>query len=603
MNAAVYARVSTQRQTQQQSLEGQLEQLLRVAHEQGWSVLPEAIFRDDGFSGANLNRPGLSALRAKVAEGAVRHIFVTEPDRLARNYVHQTLLLEEFANADVAVTFLERPMASHDPHDQLLLQIRGAVAQYERSLITSRTRQGRQKKLEAGLLLPWTRAPYGYRLNPDKPRDPSGVRIAEDEAALVRELFALYLAPGGTLHHLSVWLSERGIASPNGRPRWGPHMLRLLLSNPAYIGLLYTGRYQSRPVRRRRSPSLPVGRARTSSIETPREAWVLIGHVPAIIDEATFNQVQAKLAQNKKMASRHNIRYPYLLRALVSCQRCGLACIGRCDNRYRYYVCSGKRRPFVTGLERCASRMIRAEALDELVWNDLCQLLTHPEVIQHALTQALGGAWLPQELQARRTNLKRGEDALERQLARLTEAYLAEVIPLTEYQQRREALQGRKRALEDQERRLSHEVDRKRELTQVIRSVEAFCERTKVGLTNASFEQKRTLVELLVDRVFVNDESVEIHYVIPTDPKGEKTIFCHLCTDYLEALADQVAVAHGVAIGQADVETGMAEGQERAVQVFETDGELRTVAAGPDDQYPQRGAASLQGFVECMAKH
>ncbi len=536
MNAAVYARVSTQRQAQQQSLERQLEQLLNVAQERGWSVASEAVFRDDGFSGANLNRPGLSALRAKVAEGAVNHIFITEPDRLARNYVHQTLLLEEFASADVTVTFLERPMVSHDPHDQLLLQIRGAVAQYERSLITSRTRQGRQKKLEAGLISPWTRAPYGYRLNPDKPRDPSGVRIAEDEAALVRELFALYLKPGGTLHHLSVWLSKRGIVSPNGRPRWGSHMLRLLLSNPAYLGLLYTGRYQSRPARRRRSPSLPVGRdSRTSSIETPREAWLLVGHVPAIIDEQTFNQVQAKLMQNKKMASRNNTRHPYLLRALVSCRRCGLACIGRClHNRYRYYVCSGKRRPFITGLERCASRMIPVATLDELVWADLCQLLTHPEAIQHALTQAQGGAWLPQELQARRASLKRGQDALERQLSRLTEAYLAEVIPLAEYRHRREALGGRKRVLEDQERQLSQAVNRKHELAQVVSSVEAFCERANVGLTNASFEQRRTLLELLVDRVFVDDESVEIHYVIPTDPKGEKTIFSHLCTDYLE---------------------------------------------------------------------
>lgn len=87
--------------------------------------------------------------------------------------------------------FLDRSM-SQDPHDQLLLQIRGAVAEYERTLITERMRRGRQRKLEAGLMLPWTRAPFGYRVDPDRPRDPAGVRIEEAETAIVSEMFAWY---------------------------------------------------------------------------------------------------------------------------------------------------------------------------------------------------------------------------------------------------------------------------------------------------------------------------------------------------------------------------------------------------------------------------
>src|SRR4051812_40178662 len=189
MRVAVYARVSTQRQAQAQTVEQQLDRLKQHAEEQSWLVPVDFIFRDDGYSGASLKRPGLDRLRDRAAARSLDLVLITAPDRLARNYVHQVLLLEELEQHGCRVQFLDRPM-SQDPHDQLLLQIRGAVAEYERTLITERMRRGRQRKLEAGLLLPWTRAPYGYRVDPDRPRDPAGVRVEEGEAAGVRGVFA-----------------------------------------------------------------------------------------------------------------------------------------------------------------------------------------------------------------------------------------------------------------------------------------------------------------------------------------------------------------------------------------------------------------------------
>src|SRR3954447_9718794 len=121
-------------------------------------------------------------------------ILITAPDRSARDYVHQVLLVEELQKHGAEVEFLDRPM-SRDPHDQLLLQIRGAVAEYERALIAERTRRGRLRKLRAGTLLPWTRPPYGYRPDPDRPRDPAGVRL-DEAAAVVRDLFAWYADEG-----------------------------------------------------------------------------------------------------------------------------------------------------------------------------------------------------------------------------------------------------------------------------------------------------------------------------------------------------------------------------------------------------------------------
>jgi DNA invertase Pin-like site-specific DNA recombinase len=103
-------------------------------------------------------------------------VVVPSPDRLARNYVHQMVLIEEFEKGGCRVEFVERPMSS-EPNDQLLLQIRGAVAEYERTLLSERMRRGTLAKYKAGLLLPWTHVPYGLRVDPDRPRDPAGVSL------------------------------------------------------------------------------------------------------------------------------------------------------------------------------------------------------------------------------------------------------------------------------------------------------------------------------------------------------------------------------------------------------------------------------------------
>src|SRR5215208_801873 len=142
----VYSRVSTTRQAQAQTIEQQLDRLRAAVAEHGWTLEQEHIYRDDGYSGAGLSRPGLDCLRDHAAMAELDLVLVTAPDRLARNYVHQVPLIDELGRHGCQVEFLDRPM-SQNPHDQLLLQIRGAVAEYERTLIAERMRRGRQAKL------------------------------------------------------------------------------------------------------------------------------------------------------------------------------------------------------------------------------------------------------------------------------------------------------------------------------------------------------------------------------------------------------------------------------------------------------------------------
>lgn len=116
MRIALYVRVSTQRQAQTQTSEQQRERLQALAQQQNWEVPCESIFRDDGYSGATLKRPGLDRLRDRVADRELDLILITAPDRLARNFVHQVLWLEEIEKYGCQVQFLDRPM-SRDPHD------------------------------------------------------------------------------------------------------------------------------------------------------------------------------------------------------------------------------------------------------------------------------------------------------------------------------------------------------------------------------------------------------------------------------------------------------------------------------------------------------
>jgi site-specific DNA recombinase len=534
MEVALYVRVSTTRQQQQQTIEQQLMRLhAHVASQPQWHLAEAHIYRDDGYSGAKLNRPGLDRLRDRAALAAFERIVITAPDRLARNYVHQMLLVDEFTQRGCQVEFVERPM-SDDPHDQLLLQIRSAVAEDERTLIAERMRRGRQAKLRGGQVLPWTRPPYGSLLDPERPRDPSRVRIAPVQAAVVEQMFAWYSDPGQatSLYEVAKRLSEAQIPTPRGGKRWNVASVRGILRSPAYLGVAYSGRSHPAPARRRKSALQPVGSGQSQQ-PAPPEDWIAVP-VPAIIDQETFEAAQRRLDRNVQMSRRNNTTYEYLLRGLVSCGQCRLTCGGRTLRPgYHYYFCRGRTDALrLAQGERCTARYAPARALDEFVWQDLCRVLTEPALITHELERAQMGEWLPQALQARRQTLRDVLAQLERQQARLLDLYLAEVIEREEFERRRKEVTQTQRGLTQQLRQLDAQAQQHVNVAVLAQGIETFCQRLQPTLDNLTFAQRRQLVELLIDRVIVNDAQVEIRSVVPTGPKGETTPFCHLRLDY-----------------------------------------------------------------------
>jgi len=250
MRAALYARVSTERQERFQTIDSQLAALRDWAATGGHEISDDFVFRDEGYSGSRLDRPGLDALRDAVRDGVVGIVAVLTPDRLARKYAYQVLLLEEFRRAGVEIVFLQHPI-SDDPNDQLLLQIQGAIAEYERAVLGERFRRGKLQKARDGHYQGGC-APYGYRYVPRQEAVPGHLVVDEKEAALVRTLYGWLIDERTTIRQILKRLNAGPDVPRSGRHAWSPSLVHHILADPVYVA---HGRCRGGGRRRQGGPS------------------------------------------------------------------------------------------------------------------------------------------------------------------------------------------------------------------------------------------------------------------------------------------------------------------------------------------------------------
>jgi site-specific DNA recombinase len=257
--AAIYARVSSERQRQEQTIASQTAALRELAEQRGLFVAEEFVFEDDGFSGASLQRPALERLRDRAFEGCFEVVLCHAPDRLARRYAYQVLLLDELARSGVEVVFAKEPERSGSPEDELLRQFQGMIAEYERAQIAERCRRGKLHRARAGAVSVLSHAPYGYRYVKRTEHADAFFEIDELEAPIVREIFDRYVEQRESIVQIARSLSEQGVPTRTATPRWGASTIWAILRNPAYSGRAAHGRRRvtgapakpTRPTRRR----------------------------------------------------------------------------------------------------------------------------------------------------------------------------------------------------------------------------------------------------------------------------------------------------------------------------------------------------------------
>src|SRR4051812_17209771 len=518
MKAAIYARVSTEKQGREQTVDSQLDALRRWASAHGHELNDAHVYIDEGYSGARLDRPALDRLRDAAREGEFDVLGVYSPDRLARRYAYQVLLLEEFRKDACDVEFIERPI-SDDPHDQLLLQIQGAIAEYERAVLAERFRRGKLQKARAGQ---WGAGagPYGYRYVLKRDGVPGHLEVDEDEAAVVRMLYRWLVAEGMTVRQIIKRLAAGPWRPRNGKRLWSNAVVHRILSDPLYAGTAYANRYALVPPRKPRSAGPRAGLPSCRE-PRPREEWIPIP-VPAIIDTATYQDASEQLARNSALSFRNNTRNDYLLRCLLTCRTCGFAMCGVTSSgaggrrQHRYYICHGKDTLARDRSRPCPQPRTRVEDLDAAVWDHVRRLLDDPATLAaqfeerarqaDALDAGAGAASQKCEALLRR---------LDREEQRLIDAYQAEAIDLDELKRRREQIQGRRVVLtgqRDQEQRLRRERQTAKE---VWADLTAFCQRVRSRLDEATLAEKQRILQLLIERVIVGEDALEIRHVIP----------------------------------------------------------------------------------------
>jgi site-specific DNA recombinase len=515
--AALYARVSTARQEQEQTIASQVAALERAAAARGLVVPPERRYLEEGVSGSYLDRPALDALRDAAADGLIDRVFVYCPDRLARNFVHQQIVLEELGKRGVAVDFVEHPIGAR-PEDRLLVQMQGVIAEYERTKILERTRRGRLHKVRAGQMLPFGQAPYGYAIE-RTPAAPHGVVVVEEvEAAHVRAMYRWVLEEGLSARRVAKRLNAQGVRPRRAR-RWVPGTVYTILTNPTYAGVAtYGKREPMEPVRPRRPGTYRKTRKSSHRVR-PAAQWIQVP-IPALVDDAAQRAVRARLARNKVWAPR-NVQHEYLLRRLVVCGACGwkMGCghqrsvCGR--YQYFYYACQ-RRDPVDTGRDaRCTARRVRADELEAVVWDALVTWLKSPEMLLTELA-----AWQTQhpdtEVAARdRARLEGTCRRLQGQIERLVDAYQHGAIDVRELKARRERVEAdlaATRARADEIAARGMDGARTRRLGEDLR---AFAATIRDGLEGLDFAGRQRLVQLLLERVVVTGDQVAIEHAIP----------------------------------------------------------------------------------------
>jgi len=525
VRAAIYARVSSQRQAQTQTIASQVEALQQRLHADGLSVDPEGMFLDDGYSGSTLVRPALERLRDTAAAGGIERLYVYSPDRLSRKQAYQVLLLEEFRNVGVEVVFLNQ-QASDSPEGQLLLQVQGMLAEYERALILERSRRGRLHAARHGSVNVLTRAAYGYRyVSAGRTGLPASYEIVLEQAGVVRQMFTWVGRDGLSIRQVCRRLQNQGIHTVTGQSRWNRSSVWVILKNPAYKGLAAYGKTRHGPLRPRLHPRRGGSmqpREACSVYQVSPEEWISIP-VPAIVEPELFDAVQEQLADNRLRQRQRLQGARHLLAGLLVCATCGHAYCGIRTGRRNapgrqssraYYRCIGNDAGHCGGQRLCWNRPVREDRLEEAVWRDVCSLLREPQRLAREYERRLAQPDRDPSVDS----LKALTQKVKRGIGRLIDAYENGLIDRTELESRLSPARRRQQQLQEQIAALDAEHRRRQDLQLVVGRIETFARQLEGSLEQADWPTKQQVIRMLIKQIEIGEQTVKVVYKVDSLP-------------------------------------------------------------------------------------
>jgi len=519
IRAAFYARVSSEQQATAHTIESQTAALSERAQSNGTPVPPERQFVDDGYSGATLIRPALDRLRDLATVGAIDRIYVHSPDRLARNYAYQVLLLDEWRRCGVELVFLNRPLGQ-SPEDDLLLQVQGIVAEYERAKIMERSRRGKKHAAQSGSLNVMSNAPFGYRYV--SVREGGGQARFEPvpgQARIVQQIFSWIGRDRCSLAEVCRRLQKAGEVTATGKQIWSRQAVWHILQNPAYQGRAAYGKTHMMPRGKKARPRAARGRPAeprrsNAPVAADPKEWVFVP-VLAIIDAALFRAAHQQLEENRSRARLGRRRPGYLLQGLTCCARCGYAYYGKTTHQmgaghqmkdFRYYRCSGSDGYRFGGERICNNAQMQGEFLETAVWREMSDLLRNPGRLERDYEAGgRAGASLdnPETLKAQRLKL---QHALERLIDSFTEG----LIEKDQFTPRMTRTKSCIAELDTEIKDDAGDTDHLEHLRLAAKRLRELAAAVGPHLATADWHRRRDIIRTLVQRIEVGREVIKI---------------------------------------------------------------------------------------------
>ena len=519
--AAIYARVSSARQAKDQTIGSQLAALRDHAATSRLDVPEDWVFADEGHSGATLVRPALEAMRDLAAQGCLDVILVYSPDRLARKFACQALLIEELARCGARVEFVKGPRGD-SPEDQLLVQFQGMFAEYEKAQLMERYRRGKAWRAKTGSVNVLGGAPFGYRYVRKTPESGARYEVAGHEAVLVAEMFRRYADDGAAIADLGRWLTSQGVATRTGKERWDRSVIWGMLRNPAYAGTAVFGktRVVHEPAGLNRVARLE-GRTvprQVRTLDRPREEWTGIP-VPALVDEETFDRVQQRLADNKRFASR-NSKVPSLLQGIAACASCGYGyyrttTTTTAGNKIYYYRCLGSDDYRYQGGRVCRNKPVRAGYADKVIWDHVTALLADPALIRAEIGKRLERARTSDPVTRKRGQLEQALAKTGTSINAMVTAFSEQLLTIDELRARMPALRARETGLKDQIAALDAQAADRDAYLRLAGDLEGFLARLRASSATATVEDRQRVLRAVVQDVLVGPEKITIRHRIP----------------------------------------------------------------------------------------
>ena len=534
MKSVLYARVSTEEQKSNQTIDTQIHGIggmMQYAINHKLPVPDETMmFIDDGFSGATLIRPGLTAFRDYLkTHDDVGYFLVYDADRIGRDTYNQLIILEELKKKNVTIHFKTGELGT-TPNDKLLFTILSAFSEFERAKIMERTQRGMKRRIESGKFN-GGRPLFGYRYN-----YPLGKHeLDETEAKVVKMIYDWYTEDKLNIRQIQAKLFELKIPTKydalkntekNRKMKglkkypvgwWSEVTIRNVLANEAYTGRWYCCKNQTIKLD---VANLRTGKPKVRQIRRAKEEWFPI-EIPRIVSDEQHKKGLLQARKNLMFAKRCT-KQTYLLQGLIRCGKDHLKYRGHQEKSdVIYYYC--KSRMNNNPVENCNSPYLRADQIEPIVWNMVKSTLENPEeVFNNFRDESILNEERAKSIEGRLDYIASAIKKLEVAKKRITEAFKAEVMSLPELRKEKTDIELSEEKLISERDALMMKLNVQHDVSAKIDLFKETCYKflSKINDPKIVTERlKKDIIKLLIDEVVIEGESVKIFATIPLPNK------------------------------------------------------------------------------------